>query len=531
MIRIVSDSITLLPLIGLHIYTVKSGWRNEVILPSETALILYAAEGKSAITTSSTVELLHEGELLYINFHDQALHIEPVMGKSRLVAIYFTGLELERTEVNSWEARRIEGYRADQQKLQTNSVIKQKVELLEKLWNERTQGRFALKECTSTIQMTNFKKMQGACNPQLQICWLELLEAAGKAFEEVHYNVEQFVQETIEEMDERAEQEFQVEQLAKRSGVAPTVFYQQFKAKTSLSPLQYVTKKRIDFAKQLLAVGNVEVREVAEAAGYPDIYYFNRVFKKTAGVPPYRFQKAVARKIAVLSPALYGNLLALGAAQSQLIPYWDKQQQKISYQQMDTNERELEWLSRLKPDLIVGTDHAEHVKEQLEKIAPSILLKFKPSSWQEHLLQLAAALGIEEAAAKWLSYYEQKALNAGRQIHERLGRQTVLAVLHHNEGYRVFGSERRKIGQLLYHDLQLNAPKGIEQFMFKDVNQMEQLNEFDADHILLFQTTPSYIAGVESLQAQIHFSGIDPWFHYSAYGHERSVELSVKYFG
>ena len=69
-------------------------------------------------------------------------------------------------------------------------------------------------------------------------------------------------------------------------------FNHVFKETTGYSPNKYLTKIRVDRAKQLLSDEGLTVKESGEIVGYTDINYFSRVFKKETGVSPRDFLKA-----------------------------------------------------------------------------------------------------------------------------------------------------------------------------------------------------------------------------------------------
>ncbi|MGN0365923.1 MAG: response regulator [Suilimivivens sp.] len=62
-----------------------------------------------------------------------------------------------------------------------------------------------------------------------------------------------------------------------------------FKNVRDQSILQYITKVRMDQAKQLLSTGNHLVSEIATAIGYSDVFYFSKCFKKNFGCSPKEF--------------------------------------------------------------------------------------------------------------------------------------------------------------------------------------------------------------------------------------------------
>ena len=52
------------------------------------------------------------------------------------------------------------------------------------------------------------------------------------------------------------------------------------------TPLDYLTRMRMDEARRLLKIGGFSVKEVAVRVGYTDPYYFSRTFRKVTGERP-----------------------------------------------------------------------------------------------------------------------------------------------------------------------------------------------------------------------------------------------------
>ncbi|MDF2924801.1 MAG: two component transcriptional regulator, AraC family [Paenibacillaceae bacterium] len=64
-----------------------------------------------------------------------------------------------------------------------------------------------------------------------------------------------------------------------------------FQKYTGMTYSEYINKLRMDKARELLIQSSLPIAEVAEHAGYPDYFYFSRLFKKTFGVSPTAFRK------------------------------------------------------------------------------------------------------------------------------------------------------------------------------------------------------------------------------------------------
>ena len=69
-----------------------------------------------------------------------------------------------------------------------------------------------------------------------------------------------------------------------------------FKQHFGTTPGGYIISKKIDYAKQLLALGYLPVAEVAEMSGFSDVYYFSKMFKQEVGVAPGKFKSLQSGK-------------------------------------------------------------------------------------------------------------------------------------------------------------------------------------------------------------------------------------------
>ncbi len=70
----------------------------------------------------------------------------------------------------------------------------------------------------------------------------------------------------------------------------PQYLMRAFKKKTEMSIVEYITKVRIDKAKELLKETRLPVKEIAGMVGYTDYAYFTRVFKKEVGESPNQYR-------------------------------------------------------------------------------------------------------------------------------------------------------------------------------------------------------------------------------------------------
>ena len=62
-----------------------------------------------------------------------------------------------------------------------------------------------------------------------------------------------------------------------------------FKDATGLAPLAYITRVRINYAKELLQKTSLSMSEISRLTGFDDQNYFSRAFKKHTGVSPKKY--------------------------------------------------------------------------------------------------------------------------------------------------------------------------------------------------------------------------------------------------
>jgi len=79
--------------------------------------------------------------------------------------------------------------------------------------------------------------------------------------------------------------------VAASAGISPCYFSTIFKRYAKVGFSEYLNTVRINAAKKLLVESDLKVYQIAEACGYHDSFYFNRIFKKVTGLAPGDFQR------------------------------------------------------------------------------------------------------------------------------------------------------------------------------------------------------------------------------------------------
>lgn len=357
--------------------------------------------------------------------------------------------------------------------------------------NEQTKGKTDLYQLAADMRQTYFNGGQWGrmkANILFQQMIVALFESAADQHDDKY---DHSISNTVHFMNHCYDQEITREQLAAMAGLNADYYSRLFKKKMGKSPMEYLTEVRMNQAKLLLLQSRESFRSIGQRVGFQDEFYFSRKFKSSVGYSPTGFVKMIksGAKIASLNHLSTGHLIALGvephaAVVNHAYPITQRLQCTID---VGWDAPNLEKLLNAKPDVIItcsSKNTRKSVKERLyEQIAPTISLPFF-DNWRNHLQTIASIIGKEKEATVWLEQYETKAEAIREQIKSQAATEDMYLIVGVGAGKLcVYG--RRNMGTVLYDDLKLPMPPGVEAVdHYKEVS-MDELVQFCADRIVL----------------------------------------------
>jgi AraC-like DNA-binding protein len=95
-------------------------------------------------------------------------------------------------------------------------------------------------------------------------------------------------------IDANQSEDLSLSQVAKAVNTSTFYFCKMFKKATGLHFTEYVSRVRIEKAKNLLLNPNLRVSEVAFEVGFQSLTHFNRVFKKVTGQSPTEYRSKLS---------------------------------------------------------------------------------------------------------------------------------------------------------------------------------------------------------------------------------------------
>ncbi len=104
-------------------------------------------------------------------------------------------------------------------------------------------------------------------------------------------NSEQRIFELLPLMQQEAAEPFTLERWSDAIGVSPHYFCKLFKHVMEMTPMEFITRCRLQLAKQwLLDRKHVSIGVIANDAGYPSVSYFNKRFLEYEGMTPSAYR-------------------------------------------------------------------------------------------------------------------------------------------------------------------------------------------------------------------------------------------------
>lgn len=82
-----------------------------------------------------------------------------------------------------------------------------------------------------------------------------------------------------------------MDEVAARLGVGYSHFRRAFRARSGLSPWQYVLRIRLTHARRLLASNNATLDDIAAAVGFSSAFHLSHAFKRAYGISPDQWRK------------------------------------------------------------------------------------------------------------------------------------------------------------------------------------------------------------------------------------------------
>jgi AraC family transcriptional regulator len=86
-------------------------------------------------------------------------------------------------------------------------------------------------------------------------------------------------------------------QIAQAAGFSRMHFARQFRVSTGLRPHEFLLRRRVEHAQELLAQSYIPVASIARASGFTTQAHFTSVFRRFVGKPPAHWRRAMTTSL------------------------------------------------------------------------------------------------------------------------------------------------------------------------------------------------------------------------------------------
>lgn len=297
------------------------------------------------------------------------------------------------------------------------------------------------------------------------------------------------VERTVTYMNDHYGAEITRDRLAGIAGVDPSHYSRIFKKYKNISPIDYLTRVRIEQAKSLLRQPELSIARIAKLVGYGDPYHFSRRFKQLVGVAPAYYTP----EITIAAMDGYGHCKALGIAPVAVNSAAAGTCVEADESWIDLNpyyhneEMVAEQLKAIRPDFIVSMDSRR--VPALSVISPVVHINVLEDPIYGQLRNMAEVLGKQAEAENWIDKYERRSLELREQVSNTIGAPKV-AIMRVREQYiQMYGMQN--MGYPLYRSLGLAPPDKIAVLnecnvhFHSSVIGMDELIYYSADHLFV----------------------------------------------
>lgn len=121
----------------------------------------------------------------------------------------------------------------------------------------------------------------------------EMLRYASKKNRTIEKSYPKWMNTVVEKLDAEFTEKHTNESLAREVALHPVHFATTFRKFHKLTVGEYLKKKRVEYAMQLISENKMSLSEIAYKSGFSDQGHFTRVFKNLNGVTPGVFRNSI----------------------------------------------------------------------------------------------------------------------------------------------------------------------------------------------------------------------------------------------
>ena len=99
------------------------------------------------------------------------------------------------------------------------------------------------------------------------------------------------IKKALDFIEESFSRDISLNEISEELNISSYYFSKLFKEETGEGFVEYLTRRRVDKAKEMLRDPEKSIKEIGSECGYADPNYFSRIFKKSTGITPTEYKE------------------------------------------------------------------------------------------------------------------------------------------------------------------------------------------------------------------------------------------------
>ncbi len=128
-------------------------------------------------------------------------------------------------------------------------------------------------------------------NALVRLILAAFLSTANPAITDVALRGYNRFQRVLRHIHQNLHREISLSELAQLADLSNAYFSDLFSRMMGASPREYVNRRKMEQAQRLLLSTSKSLKEIAAEAGFRDVFYFSRLFRKITGIAPGRYRR------------------------------------------------------------------------------------------------------------------------------------------------------------------------------------------------------------------------------------------------
>ena len=220
--------------------------------------LLYVSNGEVCVNGHT----IKNGDAYLILSHEPHTYTYKKLENSKYYWIHFTGNKVEEI---------LKSFDLSQGMNKDNECSREKERLLDMIAEELSKCSDEASEYAATLFFS----------------FLSLFKTSQKR--------KRFYERAIKELECMGE-DVSIERIADSYNISASHFIRSFKRIYKVTPNEYRQNYRLSQARNLLAMTNLPIRDIASQCGFSDSFYFSRFFKQRVGISPSEYRSNNSEK-------------------------------------------------------------------------------------------------------------------------------------------------------------------------------------------------------------------------------------------